>query len=271
MLIKYYVILFILFFLYNILVYRKENFYNIEKDIYVELEGGLCNKIRTLVGFNYFARLKNKKLYAVWKYGPECPCNFYDLFENMPNTIILLNNKKKPDNIIDYGLLNEFVAKKYNLKKNNIYINNYKNLKIKKNILDKVKKVINNKNNSNILGLHIRRTDHVVYLNRINKNNLFRDNNYYEKKINLFNKFNPNSSVYLATDNYKTQKYFCQKYNNIIYNYKIPKKSRKLRVTSCEDAIIDILILSKCKEFVGTNMSSFTNLIKTFRKINYLN
>lgn len=261
-----FVLVLILFFINNKNIIS-EKFVNKEQDIFVELEGGLCNKIRTIVGFNYLARKKNVKLYTLWEYSSECPGYFEDLFYSIDNVIILRNKHQIPKkNIKSYYKLNDFKSKKHNLK-NNEHLINYKNLKIKNSIKNEINNFIEKNDITNSLGLHIRRTDHIEYLNNNNRQYMIRDYDYYNKKIEIFQKSNNHKNVFIATDNLDTQKYYRNKYPNIIF-LKFIKPNNNLRKTSLEDALKDIIILSKCKYFKGTVYSSFSNLVRTLKKWN---
>lgn len=237
---------------------------NLNQNLLVELEGGLCNKLRTLNGFGYLAKLKNVKLFAIWEYSPECPTNFDDLFYNISNIIILKNKNNIPNNVVNIGKCSNYVRRQWNIKDNN-HKKFYKNFKLKENVITEINNFLGKNDLNNTLGLHIRRTDHIIYLKNSNNMHLYRDDTFYINEINKFMKNNKNGKIFLATDNKKTQDFFINNFNNIIYLKKI-EKNNKLRTTYVKDALIDIIILSKCKKFVGSLKSSFTTTANIFRK-----
>ena len=248
---------------YNI----NEPFTENKKDLLVICDGGFCNKLRTIIGFGYLAKKKNKNLYAVWKKGRECPGYFRELFLSIKNIILLDSSSNLPKNVINYGILNDYIYKNHGTKYNE-HLQYYKKLKIKKNILDKINNYIKINNISKCLGVHIRKTDHIEYLkNNNNKQFPIRDYDFYEKEIDKFMK-NNNNNIYLATDNKTTQDYFIKKYPNILF-YKLIEQSDNLRQTTLEDALIDISILSRCNKFIGTHLSSLTYMVTDFK--NYVN
>ena len=63
---------------------------------------------------------------------------------------------------------------------------------------------------------------------------------------------------FLSTDNLETQTKFKKLFNNRIIFFDSIKESDNLRKTSLENAIIDLFLLSKCKQIIGSNGSSYS-------------
>ena len=96
------------------------------------------------------------------------------------------------------------------------------------------------------IGVHIRRTDFVEI---IAESGIAE----YEKKMNEL----PHSVFYLATDDYKVKEYFANEYANriITQNAELSRKS----LNGIQEALVDILALSKCKSIICNKKSSFAN------------
>lgn len=108
------------------------------------------------------------------------------------------------------------------------------------------------------IGLHIRRTDHVILAKR--KGN-FTSDKFFFNIISKELEINPDTKFYLATDNIDTQNIFITKYpNNILIRHKIEKSDNSWRNTTLKDAGIDLYILSHCHHIEGSFHSSFSRI-----------
>lgn len=107
--------------------------------------------------------------------------------------------------------------------------------------------------------MHVRRTDHSELAKQ--KGKYTSDKDFYD----FIELFPSNTPIFLATDNFKTQKQFLDKYKGRIYVYKMIYPVESLRQTSLKDSIIDMFICSKIKNFKGSGYSSFSDTIKILK------
>ena len=247
----------------------KENFKNIKKkfnkDLVIYLKGGMCNKIRALIGFYYLSKINKVKLYAIWENSHECPGDYEDLFNNLKNVIILKNSAdiKKLKNVHNLGSLNDFIPQNFGAP-DGPHFKLYKDLIIKDNLKKKILFFINNNlKGKPSLGLHIRRTDLLDFQEKLKLK--LKDDKYYEKQINNFLKENNDGVIYLATDNNDTQSYYKTIYKDKLKFYDVIPINNNLRKTDLSHGLIDIIILSKCNKFVGTFKSSFSDMVMYFK------
>jgi hypothetical protein len=133
------------------------------------------------------------------------------------------------------------------------YLKLFSQLKINQKIIDKV--VEFSKDWENVIGLHIRSW----YCSR----NSWHSSSLFEKELC---KCDPESKIFLCTDNAEIPYYFKQKYGERIIQYPqnlytSPNKSESGHNHDIDDnmnALIDMLLLSKCSTIIGTFASSFT-------------
>ena len=82
--------------------------------------------------------------------------------------------------------------------------------------------------------------------------------------MNFIDKCPSTMKIYIATDNKDTQDIFINKYKDRIIIKKIVP-SNELRQTSLQDAVVDIYICAGANYFLGSNGSSFSDLINNLR------
>jgi len=163
----------------------------------------------------------------------------------------------KQKKIITSGLERKKIIIKVKNSKNSKNGKNGKN----GNRLKKEKKVKKLKNKYN--SVHIRRTDHIGFAKS-------RNGFTYDKEFNTFIKNknkNKNKNLYIATDDPKTYRVFQKRYKkNVKFKYHKTNHG-DYRKTSLRDAIIDIYMSVYSDEFMGSDSSSFSELITTLRDI----
>ena len=215
---------------------------DIENSIVIQCNAGLCNRLRVIFSYYILAQKQNKELIVVWKNNKECPGYFKDFFEPIKDISFTNNNKLKVyykgwDTHPDYPP-------------------DYSPLKLKSHMLNIIKQKrgkLDNKYNA----VHIRRTDHI---SNAKKYNLYTDDKQF---IDFINK-NSDKNLYIATDNKKTYNQFKNKFNNLV---KLPyhKTLSRLRKTILKDSIIDLYMCIYADKFMGSEWSTFSELIKTLR------
>ena len=247
--------------------------------IVIEVTKGLCNRLRVLIDYIKYAKIKNKKLVVIWNTDNECTGLFTDFFAPIENVQFVKKNNLKLD--LTYKGSNTYIGLcanknkniksqieiyKYNIdcnykilkKLNSCKINKLKLLPYMQNIIDK--NIV--KLNYNYIAIHVRRTDLVG--KSYAKDGILKYNEY-NKFLNKYKDYN----IYIATDNYNTQQYFYKRFKDRIkiINKIKKKKYYNLRHTSLKHSIIDLYMCMNAKYFMGTFGSSFTNHIKALLHI----
>ena len=215
----------------------------------IEPRQGLSNYLRVVFSYYKKACELNQELVVIWSVTSEYNCFFLDYFEPVKNITFKKENKDKLK-------INYKGCYPYN-KNYNIDYSLLKPLPEIKNIIINKIKILNNNYNA----IHVRRTDHV---------NLAKKNNKYtsdEMFFNFINNMKDKKNIYIATDNEITYNIFKNKYNfEIKFNYH--NEINGLRKTSLKDAIIDIHMCVYADNFMGSQYSSFSDLIISLRKTN---
>lgn len=117
-----------------------------------------------------------------------------------------------------------------------------------------------------MIGVHVRYTDNLLQ-KFIAKRNVIIDD--YFPVIDKLLKEQPNSKIFLCTDNYAVLEFFKENYSDIVSTNKFYPEdngaihSSKLcqdKVQMGEEALIDMYLLSRCGHVVHTGTSSFTEI-----------
>jgi hypothetical protein len=221
--------------------------------------GGLCNYLRVVFSYYYYALSIETELHVIWNVTEACNGFFLDYFEEVPNihfykSIQELESIQKPIKI-DYSGCDAHLDFHHNL-------NIYDKLILKSYLKDEIKKRMNILENDYI-SVHIRRTDHL----RMMKNRSMK-NTKDEDFIAYLNNFDKN--IYIATDNKETYDIFKKKYNERI-KLKYHEETESLRRTSLKDAIIDMYMCINSDNFMGSYYSSFSEFINKQREYKFKN
>jgi len=207
---------------------------------------GVGNKVRVLLSYLYKARKENKKLIFYWQYEKDaCPEYYSNLFQNIPDLIIRNDCIYIDCNYIGYDEENKdyIDAKYYSL---------LKPIPILQNKINEYKQNLNNY----YIACHIRRTDSIG-------GSSFKHSTD-EDYMNYIDSYDSNLKIYIATDNRDTQDIFIKKYGDRLFIKPIIP-STNVRQTSVQDAIIDIYTCAGANYFMGTEGSSFSDMIKYIR------
>ena len=218
---------------------------------------------------------KNDKLIILWDiYNKTCLCKFNDFFENIENVKIIYSDNTE---FLDIIKTNKEVIKTCSIcldyetySKNNIY----KDLILKKDIINIVNNNINKYEKHDYISIHIRNTDHI---NLRKLKNIVCNNDDYFKFIDT--NLKKNYKLYIASDNKESYDIFYNKYKEYIPYYSFNQKkdlnllhikdnTQHHRHTDILDAIIDIYMCLKSKKFKGTSYSSYSDLINKLIKEN---
>lgn len=246
-------------------------------------KSGFCDRLKKITFYVAYAKVKKiKKIFIYEQKTKECPFLFTDLCYFQGFKLIRIN--KLPKYYIEKFQLNEynsnvnietckFFLKDFSKKKLQSFLKEWENsyiyLRPKKIIKLKISKIMKNK--KILVGLHFRLTDKLISIKEKLLELPWKDtvtkSELLKFKDKLFNQLiYKNDNFFVASDEEKTKKEIIGKlryYNkNYLFNSSIFKKN-KLRQTSGEDFIIDLFLLSKCKDIYtsGGGVSDTAKLI----------
>jgi hypothetical protein len=211
------------------------------KTLVAYIDGGLGNRMGTLIGAMFLETYLNRKLIINWPINNWCGCNFNSLFDNdiektemnLPvflekyNTCNFVTHEMQhnfsgyqlhPSILSNINYINKYIEQENTILYNNNSILDFmskenvliqlNNLKIKSNILQYVKDFCkDNKIDKNVIGIHIRKTD--GGLHNINED-IF--------KQNIIN--NKHQKYFICSDDKETELFYKNYENVIIHNKK---------------------------------------------------
>ena len=258
--------------------------------------GGLANKIKWWVSSMRVKDYYKLPIIYYWNNGPHLSnCNFENLFQNKLNFLTDKNLFLKRDKLVfldgwrlylfendidknfakayphkqkdidirwaihEIGPFNgECIDCEYNrIPKNliDIYLQYFKSIKPNSLITDIVNNFSKKNFNDNVVGVHIRRSDFLKYKGGRGKT----DEKYFFEMDEILKK-NPDTQFFICTDCQITQDTFINRYSNSLYYKKRNRLNTRDSITGIQDAFIDILLLSKLKLLLVTELSTFTEV-----------
>lgn len=239
---------------------RKDNKFPVVSNlnsVTIFLTSGLSNRIRTLLGFVQVCREKGLGLTVIWIPDATCNGTFLEYFKPIPG-VTFINHKIEPVHYTGQTTI-ETIVSHYGLKQ-------AKDLYCYLDLHDDLEKDVYNFVKSNQLdrcvGIHVRRSDYTG--NLVGK--ILNGVNSDEDFCNYIKKYSAGQRFFLATDNRDTQEYYIRKYANRVHFYASIPRNDDLRKTTLRNAIIDIYLLSYCKNIKGTYKSSFSEFSRCLRK-----
>jgi hypothetical protein len=260
--------------------------------------GGISNRVKCLVSVWRIEKKFGRKAILYWPKNPICGCHFKDLFENnvkevqkeeLKNTlkegkIKFLNDEENvfndenkrflitqtPRFILFKGEVPRNFAKEMPAKEgqsidfefNRIpkklqkdFIFYLKKLKPLKELQEKINE-FNNKNEIDCcVGIHIRKGDFIV---KGGPGDFSIDDRFISRMKNILNK-NKKQKFFLCTDSIDTEEKFKKIFGNKIIIF--PKTNfDRTEVIFTQEGLIDLLLLSKTKQIIGTYGSTFTEM-----------
>lgn len=258
--------------------------------IYLWPHSGLGNRIRVIVSGLHFSDKTGEKLVIYWKKDNSLYCNFEDIYEhnekfsiinvNFFNTLLYrLKKTKVIRSISNFALSNNFVFEDKDVQEyvwdtgtNNINIEilsvHFKNyyfftchefyfdayyLKFLKPIAEIQEKIENVAAtfSKKTIGIHIRRTDHIVSIN-VSPLELF---------ISIIRKDlkrDPDIDYFLATDDPAVETTLKKQFPGKFITYK--KDFSRSTVKGIRDAMVDIYCLAATVKIYGSFYSSFSDI-----------
>lgn len=247
-----------------------------EKDLLVQPLGGLCNRMRVIVGAVSLAYKTGRQLTIIWTQDTTLNSKFSDLFEPIPFRVIecSLNSWRykflyhwykdvKHSMILDDTWISTNArGKEYDTWKNKIedrhlflqtnldilFDGDYSLLKPRMSVINALNNV---ECNQNTIGLHIRRTDNVKAVK-------YSPTRLFFAKVEEELKANPQKKFYLATDDPNEERAFIDKFGGNIIIYQKHSLDRNNPI-AIKDALIDLYNLSCCSKIYGSYWSSFSD------------
>ena len=208
---------------------------------------GLGNRLRVLFSYHYLN--KEKEITIIWENNRACNGLFLNYFKPIKNVTFI--NKLIQNIDVKTNTQHKATKKKFI----------YEDLQVKDYLQEKIDKKIEELRK--YIAIHIRRTDTI---SSPWKKDHYLPEEEYIKFINDHSDYN----VYIATDNYETQKRFYDLFKDRIKVINLIEKPKKyipaVRQTSLEDTIIDIYMCVNSDHFLGSSYSSMTTLIEDLRK-----
>jgi len=270
--------------------FDEEEITNIMADVIycnAALGTGLCNRLKTLVSCMRMCVYHKKKIVLYWPPDRNMfNCHFEDLFENnfeqtdtmlglceasatrfwlLPNDVpkrfatvhpnysdavtlgFYTKHPEDPSQVIDYEYDRIPIALRQEYLR---FFNELIPVKCIKKIVERYIREIPD----NTVGVHIRRTD----LMRKPGRNMGTDDKFMKTMDECIEK-EKDVKFFLATDCPIAEENFKQRYGSSILAYQ--KRSFDRRENNgIQDALIDLLLLSKAKHIIGSHLSSFTEL-----------
>ena len=238
-------------------------------------KGGLANKLRNLVSCKILANQMGYDLLVNWQPDSITGCEFNDLF-------VYDNNLIKYNSEICYNTIEVITNGTYNnindLKRyKNICISGYSrfgwDIDIDEWKLETFKQLQSLQLNpdvkyilsdlrmpNNSIGIHIRRGDI----------NTLVDYTPIDKFTNIIEQ-NTDKTIYLSTDDINVENILTSKYSNLFThkknNYDNNGNTLRTNTSGIQDALIDMLMLSRTSQIYGSYYSSFSEYAANFGNI----
>lgn len=246
-----------------------------KKFLFLVPSGGICNRLRCIIGASKLANMQNRKLIIFWLMKPELNARFDSLFNTIPYKVFnfypdsfkyrcfrkFIFSFFTPISITDKDLIksNKRMDDKWieEVENKNIFLHtcysviqdtDFSMFHITNNLKEKIK--INLKEKP--IGIHIRRTDNKQSI-------LFSPTHLFLEKIENEITNNPKQKFFLATDDIEEENLIKTQYPNNILTYKKRSLDRN-KPEGIEDAVIDLYILSQCKYILASYYSSFSDI-----------
>ena len=269
-----------------------------EAIVYLSKNTGLANRLRALVGYQAMSEILNVPFYLCWVSDRFCRADFKDIFNGSdingitPEDLTVLGKNKDITVFETPDWFNEIWKQHLTpavpwMDFFKIVAHNLENLRPNAPIAEKVDHFARQHDLNNLSGMHIRWTDNLNAYDYWMKNNsefnpdfvstLDGFKNFMDAQIQL----DPGACFFLTTDNRQIEKQLKKAYGNTIITYqknytrrmphfsKFKIKGLKGRTSSIENALIEMLLLSKCKMIVGTYFSSFSKFSAVWGKTGY--
>lgn len=233
--------------------------------IAVHVQLGLCNRLRTLFGYRAVARALQVPLFVLWIPDNHCPGHYDECFAPLDDVEMMRDQNEwrrrceQPNGHVFVGqrpaqaVIRDCAHMLADCK--NKPVVDFCVLKLRSALQQQVEAFVAKHNKfSDVVGLHVRRTDHTNVAKR-GAGRYTTDKDFDA----LIDGESQTTRFFLATDNAATQQRFAKKYKNRVFWLRnIQPRRRQLRQTSLHDAVLDLFLLARCQRVHGSVWSSFS-------------
>lgn len=222
--------------------------------VHLEVCAGFANRLRALISGLCYAYELNEPLILFWNIDNTCAIDLHECIDvnKIPNFVTVQSGHFEPYKHIYYQSDLDNLPKQIKS-----YSHFYtKNTDLYNNFLRSIKFKVKPITNKSMIGLHIRRTDHVKC---IQQNPL----NYFEEYID-----NSDKTIYLATDCKETKTYFQKKYGLRIITNDI--ELTRTNKSGMIGAITDFINLAHCGQIIGSKGSSFSEMASLYGDVSLI-
>lgn len=254
--------------------------------IILNCDGGLCNRMRAIDAAIEYSQMASQELSVIWRKNSGLNCAYEQLFEANPlfeiihhrwyhytgqprhhqnplrkwigiilekslfDFSIYENDRYHPDILLVDPLSLKGIKKVYITNSNN-FLKTRRSYRSFVPIADLRSKIhmISSAFPKDIVGVHIRRTDHLQSIQ-------FSTNNAFFRKMTILKTHSPGLFFFLATDDPFTEEIFKRYWGESIITY--PKVFGRNSEQGMQDAVIDLYLLSKTKAILASYYSSYS-------------
>jgi hypothetical protein len=243
-------------------------------------ESGLCNRLRALIGYKVLSVLRGVPFYLHWRANARCNSTIEDLFEcdffepisaERIEPLVASGTAQVYTSLDWFSTIwkkyarNEFRWRDFALEVSRAL----KQLRPRARIADRVEEYARTQKIETMVGIHIRHTDNLRFYQRWAG---LRKGVFDPRAVSKMDAFvrtvednsRKNQVCFLATDNPELEASLLEVYGSALRvfpkRYVAPDEQSSIRTTPIEDALIELLLLARCKTLVGTYYSSFSKL-----------
>lgn len=243
--------------------------------------GGLCNRMRTMAGVLDLATKLHAYPLFFWVEMPDMNARFDALFKNFPAKVFSLKQRGRIFKISEFVknhwscvVVDDDYVRTHcktndttwfdSLKGKNLFVTTCENITGTREFsvfspTYRILRQIDKRIDENTVGVHIRRTDN-------EKSVLYSPTELFVERIGMELKKNPNSTFYLATDDVNEESELKRLFGSCILTYHKRSLDRN-DPKGIEDALIDLVNLSRCRMILGSYYSSFSDTAAEWGKI----
>lgn len=244
--------------------------------IFLQPQGGLCNRLRAIAATKAFILEYGleKRFTLVWGNGGELNCDYRRLFEddadirvknycsdsyNIKHLYWIIKGRLIPRaiNVDGVDKIERFISdiregKDFWIKTGHQFISSpidYTFFKPKGKFIIAADKIMES---GEVIGVHIRRGDNL-------RSAEFSPLELFQGKMDEEVRLNPTVRFFVATDSPSVEEKLRERYGNKII-VRPPKELSRNSPRGIEDALIDVLCLSRCRKIYGSFWSSFSEV-----------
>ena len=268
--------------------------------VYCARSDGLANRLRALVGYQALARSLGVPFFLCWIPGPECDAAFDRLFLNLEDALISTETLRRlagQEGVVVYDRNVWFDRIWQDHARDTIRWETFcghvsaclAQLKPAPMIAETAAAFVQRFGLESSAGVHIRLTDNVKEYRHWTRHASDFDPEHISEMVGFENfikdrlTHNPSGKVFLATDNQQVERRMSRLFADRMVTY--PKRFKRgimlrlsgmtsrlapRRTSSVEDALIEMLILSRCGMTAGTYFSSFSKFSSILGTSHYL-